>query len=40
MGAWKSLFERADARFKFVGTIQPPGSALSVIEARFEGLEN
>ena len=40
IAAWKGLFESADARFRFVGAIQPPGSALSVIEARFEGLEN
>lgn len=37
IGAWKGLFAEADSRFKFIGAKQPPGSALSVVEARFEG---
>ena len=40
IGTWKSLFAEADPRFKFIGAKQPHGSALSVVEAKFEPLEN
>ena len=34
---WKSLFERADARFKYLGARKPRGALLSIIEAVWEG---
>ena len=30
---WKALLIEADARFKFHGLHQPPGSALAIFEA-------
>lgn len=33
---WKSLFERADKRFRFVGVRMPFGSKLSFIEVKWE----
>lgn len=32
---WKRLFELVDKRLRYVGTSTPPGSAVSIIEARF-----
>ena len=34
---WKSLFQEADARFAFIGVTEPKGSALAIIEARWNG---
>ena len=40
IGAWERLFAEADARFKLVGVKQPPGQALSIVQARWEELDN
>ena len=32
---WQQLFAKADARFQFMGIKQPQGSALSLIEFRW-----
>jgi len=34
---WAGLFKQADARFKFLGGKQPPGSNLWIMEAVWEG---
>ncbi|PVI04246.1 putative O-methyltransferase [Periconia macrospinosa] len=33
---WKTLFEQADARFRFKGVRQPPGSRLAIIEVEWD----
>lgn len=40
LGEWERLFTAADARFKFLGAKQLQGSRLSMIEAKFEELDN
>jgi len=34
---WKSLFNRVDSRFQYVGVTQPEGSNLALIEACWSG---
>jgi hypothetical protein len=34
---WKTLFEKADPRFKFLGASLPSGSRLWLIEAEWTG---
>jgi hypothetical protein len=34
---WQQLFTKADPRFKFVGINQPQGSALALVEVRWDG---
>ena len=34
---WKSLFERADKRFRYLGSRKPYRAVLSIIEAVWEG---
>ncbi|KAI9729538.1 MAG: hypothetical protein M1834_006734 [Cirrosporium novae-zelandiae] len=34
---WKSLFERADPRYKFLGASHPDGCRMWIIEARWDG---
>ena len=35
---WKHLFQDADSRFDFIGVEEPRGSALAIIEARWNDL--
>lgn len=34
---WPELFQQADARFRYVGAIQPPGAIRWIIEAEWQG---
>jgi hypothetical protein len=34
---WKALFLEADPRFEFIGVKEPEGSALAVIDVRWNG---
>lgn len=34
---WKELFERADARYKYLGHQRMPGAVQSIVEATWEG---
>lgn len=34
---WQALFEKADARFKYLGARRPEGSHMWIIEAVWEG---
>lgn len=34
---WKALFEKADARFRYLGASRPAGSMMSIMEAVWEG---
>ena len=40
IGAWGRLFKEADPRFKIVGGKQPHGQALSIVQAKWEELDN
>jgi hypothetical protein len=35
---WTALFADVDQRFEFVGITDPPGSALSIIQARWKDV--
>jgi len=37
---WKSLFEKADSRFKYLGARKPGTSQMWLIEAVWEGGES
>ena len=37
---WKLLFQEADPRFDFIGVEEPRGSALAIIEARWNYFQS